>query len=32
MVRYDIDIHYDNNQDQVDLINEKTLTRAILFK
>jgi hypothetical protein len=32
MVRYDIDIHYDNNQHQVDLINEKTLTRAILFK
>ena len=32
MVRYDIDIHYDNNPKQVDLINEKTLTRAILFK
>jgi hypothetical protein len=32
MVRYDIDIHYDNNPEQVDLINEKTLTRAILFK
>lgn len=32
MVRYDIDIHYDNNQDQVDEINQKTLTRAILFK
>lgn len=31
MQRYDIDIHYDNNQDQVDKINEKTLTRAILF-
>ena len=32
MVRYDIDIHYDNNQDQVDKINANTLTRAILFK
>ena len=32
MVRYDIDIHYDNNQEQVDKINENTLTRAILFK
>jgi hypothetical protein len=32
MVRYDIDIHYDNNQDQVDNINANTLTRAILFK
>lgn len=32
MTRYDIDIHYDNNQDQVDKINQNTLTRAILFK
>ena len=32
MVRYDIDIHYDNNQDKVDKINANTLTRAILFK
>jgi uncharacterized HAD superfamily protein len=32
MQRYDIDIHYDNNIDQVNLINERTLTRAILFK
>jgi hypothetical protein len=32
MVRYDIDIHYDNNQEQVDKINANTLTRAILFK
>ena len=31
MQRYDIDIHYDNNKDQVDKINERTLTRAILF-
>jgi uncharacterized HAD superfamily protein len=31
MQRYDIDIHYDNNLDQVNLINERTLTRAILF-
>jgi len=31
MQRYDIDIHYDNNQDQVDKINANTLTRAILF-
>jgi uncharacterized HAD superfamily protein len=29
--RYDIDIHYDNNIDQINLINERTLTRAILF-
>jgi hypothetical protein len=28
----DIDIHYDNNKDQVDLINQKTDTQAILFK
>jgi hypothetical protein len=31
MNRYDIDIHYDNKPDQVQKINAKTLTRAILF-